>query len=1432
MNPKLRLFGALVLAGIFLLPPAAATGGDGNAPADPAVPGETPAPFGPTEGARLTPMYLADLENGAAGQLKGQGTVANGVRPENPNIIDPEYSPGAFAKGRGGRAAPDIYVAYRGLALEPPQSVRQWMGAGVYALKGSQTQINVTINNSGDGDASPVTMTAIIWDYFGKEVLNQVIDVGAIAAYTNTTAYIYWTPAYCTYWELNITLSTPGDSNPANDQVDVWNNGFAWLSVALWGDSCGSTTGWSGDIGANAWHITTTEPALDNASQHSSADSCWYHGNDLTKRYPPNQDVKGVSPNLDLRSFGKSWFLHFNYLFHGSMPALDSGDYFEQSFSRDNGATWDEPFANLNGAMLAGSGIDINWFNWYTDLDGNGQASGNEIGLEVSEVAGGQVKFRNRFVSNAANQDTGIYLDDFCVWGMEIQHDAGVAFSGDINLGKVGELKTFAAKVTNSRAAQPATFNCTINITKRGEPQNMLYNDRKTVNALGPGASQDITFSWTPVVKGDYVAVVNITGATDHDPYNNREVRWFHVSGSSPELLYVDDNPYGGAFDTNDMFIGNLTNPAVGGFTDYALYYTVYGSSRTGDDFGGDGPADTILKQYDVVVWVTGPDSKNKTVNGTLTANDQTNIRSYLNAGGALWLMSPGAINDLYPDSFTRDVLRVANAINDTTKKGGMYVDQHILPNPINGVPGSLADGASYFMAPPGGLNRSYDEADPIQPDEQAAGVRGVFYSDAEMGWYVALQFAGTYRLVFQTFDYSWLQLPEDRNDYIKRAVGFLTGGLEMRVMAAGATANHLMVDPGGTVEYTFTITNGGTKVRTLWDIGIQIPAQQASTWKATASPMVKNGDDPIDIRPMEELDIVVAVTAPEKALAGTVADINVSMTFQDYGRPLYNHTVTEVRAILGTEFLATTTTQNLTGPGAASYSFTLRNIGNLQVVAELLKSGDRSEWLTLGSPTVTLQPYEERLLSAVMTIPEGAYREAGHSTLRNTITSRVTYLGNVSTANLSLTTNIRVAQVYSVKIDDVNLDPGSGEVDMAAARPSVKLSVRVTAQAANGYDNVSVELKPLRFTPLGGSQKNWDTSGWTLPRTTVATTPFMISVKESSELSILVPAKAEAGDYTLEVRVIPGSNLVADGDTRTVVLRVSRPDFLFEGDISFNYREAELGTPVKIKVTVKNAGGVLARNVPVAFYTAGENLIDTKYITQLAPNGRENVDLTWEGLLEGDNEVTVRVDPDNLFAELNENNNELLDSVVGLISDLVFGPDMVFLKQGKSVTKVTEGDVVTIEVTVKNTGDHALNLTGVKVQLVDQKTSQSVGEQTVSIATRGEQKVQFTWIAKGTGSHTFAATVNPEGSSGPIKEKSHTNNNMTGELGVSAPPPETSPLLQGTMLYVIIAVVAIVVVVALLAVMMRRKPARPMPPPAEERVDVVEAETVEPEQK
>jgi hypothetical protein len=1414
---------ALIVAGLFLVPPTAVFGSSDTLVVAKKADASVPSP----------PVISDPAVYGTPSPVKGDSRAPSKIIavPQGPFSRDQFTLPQNKASGgRGPRAGPDAELI--GLEVVWPTKVDQWVWAGVMALKGADTQFNVTVNNSGtDPTTGAINVVFAIQDYFGKDMVNLTQDIASLGSGQNQTLYFHWTPAYCTYFRIVIITTTPGDANVNNDFsrfVANGNNGL--LAVALWADPCAdmsSFTGGPGDTGVDRnWHISTN-PKNDNSSQHST-DGVLYQGKDglVRDEYENNKNIAVHTPNFDFRKFGSSYFLHLSYLFRGAFPAADLGDYFEQQFSSDSGANWGDGRVKVDGSMLPPNPqTSANYYNWFTDINNNKQMDINEVGLEISgDVVGKTAMFRDHFVSNSAITDIGLYTDDYIIWGMEIQNDIGIEMTNDLGTPVLGDTVVVNATVTNTGSnPQPAAFNATLNITHRGDPLHMMpgFPMLQQINVLAVGASQTVSFSWNPAETGDYVLVVNITGAKDENPNNNADARWMRVSDANPQILVVDDNPWGSPFNTTDKITDRL---AEVGFPNYARWYW---------STGGDGPSAALMKKFDIVIWLTGIDNNViSPPNGTLTANDQANLKSYLNAGGTLWLASMELINDLGPNNtFVKNTLHVSKAMNNTEIKGdelGLNAkNQAIIPNPLIGEPNSLADGIVAFTSMPPGRNFTFDWTDLIWSDGQSS---GVFWgndsqTDDPLGPHVAIQYAGAYRLVFQSFDPTFLGFLPNLTLYVSSVVGFLMGGLSSEVGVGGIPNNHQMVDPGGQAVYTMTISNGGTKTRTLWNLDI---TQPPTGWTAALDPSIKNGDSPVDIAPGDSVDVKLTVTAPQKALAGATAPIDITASFKSYTPTLKNSTLTEVRAILGTKLSATITVQNLTGPGVASYSFTLSNLGNLQVTAELTKTGDNTEWLSLGSPTVSLQPYEERLLSAVITVPDGAFRQAGNYTLKDMLTARVTYQGSIATANLTLTTNIRIAQIFSVKIDEALLDPADGQADMSLAKPSVKLTVSVTAAAANGNDTASIELRAKSFTPMTGSSRAWDGSGWTLPKTTIDTTPFMVSSR-SGQLTVLVNPKADPGDYVIEVRAIPGSGRLTDGDTTQITIKVARPDLqLLDGSLVFNPREPQVGTPVTIKVTVKNAGGVAAKNVDVTFYdSAGNQIGDTQRIDDLpALTGTRTVQITWDGVVEGENRIDVKADPNNVIPESDETNNEINNNdapLIGYRSDVVIDAPPVFLKNNIAKTSVTDGDTVVIEVDVKNEGTWGLNLTGVTVTMTDQTTGDTQ-TQSISINTRSDTKVDFTWAAHKVGTHTFSIKATPDAS---INEKSATNNEQTATLKVNAQPTNAAGF-GGAMLYAIIGVVVIVVIVALAMVMMRRKPAATAAAPAEERVDVVEAETVE----
>jgi uncharacterized membrane protein len=1420
MNNSKKVFMVLVLAGMFLLPPAAAleTGSPGESDAQ--SPSQTAAPPAVPRSSNLLRPFERNSD------APGEPALASLNRGSG------EYYP-IMTSGNGGsrgpRAAPDIYPA--AFAVVPPDPIRGWRNSEVVASKNAVTQFNLTVNNSGDADATPATVTFKFFDVEDK-LLDQSVQTGDIVAGSNATFYFQFKPAFCTYFYINITVSASGDLNPADNAIDL-----GYFAVTIWADDCTINNGWTGDLANAKWHITDT-PENDDPTQHS-APNCWYEGRDALvgqDSYDPNQDISIKTQTIDLRNFGHQYYLMIDYQFHGQLPVLDAGDYFENMFSTDNGATWSRARVHVSGPWIGPTSMPDfrdGWLHWVTQVTG-----GSITGLDITQYAGKMLQMKMRFVSNEAVSDWGMYFDDFAVWGVEIFNDTRIDLLTDVADMKVNEKKDFDVKITNMRQGYTTGFNCSFNLTKRGEPLNQLPGSTtKQVPALGTGQSQNVQFSWTPSAMGDYILVFSISGMPDQDSSNNRTIRWAHVSGPNPRILIVDDDPYVGYTDytSKAMYdtIVNVTGKTADErpYADYGVYYTWWKRGDAFPDWGGDGPSAALMSKYDAVIWLTGTDSTNKSINGTLTANDQTSLTTYLNSGGSLWLSSMGVMNDLGLNTFTRSILHVDSVRNDTLLKP--TADTHVLPSPIVGVAGSLAEGASYYTMPPTSLDWTFDQTDLIKPDASAQGVFLGNTSTPADPWYVAIQYKGaSYRSVFQSFDYAWIAFESpDRQQYTKNVLNFLMGGLEMQVVGQNGTAAlKKMVDPGGTAVFTVSLMNTGTKDREIDNITLD-PVPQG--WTAVVDPDVKEGSPTTTIKKGETLDITITVTAPVKGLAGERADLGMNVSFKIFPGILFNRTITEVNPIVKVELSAPNTVQNVTGAGSVSYPFTLRNLGNMQLTADLQKTGEHFEWLQLSVSQVLLNAYEEKNLTAMMSIPEGAYRQAGNYSLTTALTARVNYLEKSSNSTLNLTTNIRVAQVFGAKIDDVELTPSDGQVDMSLAKPSAKVAVTVSSAKGNGYDNISVELKAKSFAPTTGTgtgpSRSWDGAGWglNLAGKVVETTPFM-TVGKQATLTVFVPLTAEAGEFTIEVRAIPGSGKLADGDSTTITVKVTKPDLQFGGTVSFTPKEPEVGTTVKVKVAVKNLGGAKASSVDVAFYDSGSNLIETKTLTELGAGATQNVEIEWTTFTEGENLVTVRLDPDSKISEISKENNEITETVVGQRSDLQLDGEPVFKVGGLVKTQVKSGDTVQVEITVKNVGTWGLNLTSVQVRLTDQTTNEVLTETISSLPTRSEAKVTFMWAAKKDGTHTISIKVNPDGA---IKEKDLNNNEATGTIKVFTPTVNKG--LDMTMLAAIGGIVAVVVIVAAVMMMRKKKPAAapsypPVSSPPEEPVAVV-AEEVPP---
>jgi len=91
-------------------------------------------------------------------------------------------------------------------------------------------------------------------------------------------------------------------------------------------------------------------------------------------------------------------------------------------------------------------------------------------------------------------------------------------------------------------------------------------------------------------------------------------------------------------------------------------------------------------------------------------------------------------------------------------------------------------------------------------------------------------------------------------------------------------------------------------------------------------------------------------------------------------------------------------------------------------------------------------------------------------------------------------------------------------------------------------------------------------------------------------------------------------------------------------GDITLSPASPRQGDTVTISAKVRNTGSVAANNVTVEFLLDSASYANKT--VSIAANSSTTVDFTWSSAASGAHTVTIRVDPQNAFAERNESDN------------------------------------------------------------------------------------------------------------------------------------------------------------------------------------------------
>ncbi len=314
-------------------------------------------------------------------------------------------------------------------------------------------------------------------------------------------------------------------------------------------------------------------------------------------------------------------------------------------------------------------------------------------------------------------------------------------------------------------------------------------------------------FNATALAEGNWSVQARARDAASTLYYSS--VKWFLVDYVSQKILLVDDD---------ENYKGH----------DYVAYYHQvlqalgYRRSIHYDNFtttaGGSGPPLSVLQNYDLVIWFTGYDYVN-----TLTATDRSNLQSYLNNGGHLWIIGQDIGFDLldtsysanYDPIFYEKVLKASNT------------SWYDLPQAYGGTPYGLPANELLpisGLGPFSGLSytlKNVDDAIAKYPDEILAtgGATNLLYysSSTDSPNNAALWYDGTYQLLYFSFNFEAIAIHDLTGavDLANRSLNlFSVGYSKPPTINIQAPTNGTLID-SSSVTLTWTATDVDSTILT-----------------------------------------------------------------------------------------------------------------------------------------------------------------------------------------------------------------------------------------------------------------------------------------------------------------------------------------------------------------------------------------------------------------------------------------------------------------------------------------------------------------------------------------------------------------------------------------------------------------------------------------
>lgn len=235
--------------------------------------------------------------------------------------------------------------------------------------------------------------------------------------------------------------------------------------------------------------------------------------------------------------------------------------------------------------------------------------------------------------------------------------------------------------------------------------------------------------------------------------------------------------------------------------------------------------------------------------------------------------------------------------------------------------------------------------------------------------------------------------------------------------------------------------------------------------------------------------------------------------------------------------------------------------------------------------------------------------------------------------------------------------------------------------------------------------------------------------------------------------------------------LAVSADDITFSNDSPF------VGDVVEICAAVHNIGNATAQEIRIDFrdyYGGSYQEIGRKWIPQLPPDSQQTMCVNWTAGPAGVHGILVKVDPENMIPEWNEENNAADRAIEvkprdGLLPDLTFMEGIWFSNEHPK-----EGQTINICVVVKNIGEDGASNIDVRFADIYKGQTRLIGTKVISHLGPGESaEVCHEWKAQPAGEHNIFVRIDPENK---IQE-SNEENNAT-DKGIVVNPPEQQEIL------------------------------------------------------